>query len=43
VAPAVTSTLVAAIKAGQSIASALPALQTQLSGLAQTVGYAVSP
>jgi len=37
----VTSTLVAAVKSGQTIASALPALQSQLSGLAQIAGYAV--
>ena len=42
VVPAVTSTVVAAVKSGQSIASALPGLQTQLSGLAQTAGYAVT-
>lgn len=40
--PAITATLVAAIKDGQTIASALPALQTQLAGLAQTVGYEVT-
>ncbi len=43
VAAAVTTTVVNAIKSGQTIASALPGLQTQLSGLAQTVGYAVTP
>jgi ABC-type glycerol-3-phosphate transport system substrate-binding protein len=41
VAPAVTATVVASIKAGGTIADALPGLQTQLSGLAQTVGYEV--
>ncbi|MCX5317020.1 ABC transporter substrate-binding protein [Streptomyces sp. NBC_00154] len=39
----VNSTVVAAITGGQSIASAFPALQTQLSGLAQTAGYQVAP
>lgn len=37
------STVVAAITGGATIASALPGLQTQLSGLAQSAGYAVSP
>jgi len=38
----VDSTIVAAITGGQSLASALPTLQTQLSGLAQSSGYAVT-
>lgn len=38
----VTATVVAAVKAGQTIESALPALQTQLAGLAATAGYTVS-
>lgn len=42
VTPAVTATVIAAIKSGGTIASALPNLQTQLSGLAQTVGYEVT-
>jgi ABC-type glycerol-3-phosphate transport system substrate-binding protein len=39
--PTVTSTVVAAIKAGGTIASALPGLQDQLSALAQSAGYEV--
>lgn len=42
VASPVTSTIVASVKSGGSIASALPALQTQLAGLAASSGYAVS-
>ena len=37
----IDSTLVAAITSGQTITSALPALQSQLSGLAQSAGYAI--
>jgi len=37
------ATIVAAIKSGGTIAASLPDLQTQLSGLAQSAGYAVSP
>jgi multiple sugar transport system substrate-binding protein len=37
----VMSTVVASIKSGGDIASTLPALQTQLSGLAQAAGYQV--
>ncbi len=43
VASPVTSTIVASVKSGGTIASALPALQTQLAGLAASAGYAVSP
>lgn len=39
---AVTSTVVAAITSGKSIASALPGLQTQLAGLAASSGYEVT-
>jgi multiple sugar transport system substrate-binding protein len=38
----INATLVAAVKAGQSIESALPALQAQLAGLAASAGYSVS-
>lgn len=38
---AFTSTVVSAVRGGDSIASALPALQTQLTQLAQSVGYIV--
>jgi multiple sugar transport system substrate-binding protein len=37
-----TATVVAAVKAGQTIESALPALQTQLAALAASSGYSVS-
>jgi multiple sugar transport system substrate-binding protein len=40
--PALNSTVIAAIKSGKTIESALPDLQTQLSSLAQTVGYEVT-
>jgi ABC-type glycerol-3-phosphate transport system substrate-binding protein len=39
----VDSTIVAAITGGGTISSALPTLGTQLSALAQTAGYAVTP
>ncbi len=39
---AFTATVVAAIKAGKSVASALPDLGTQLTNLAQIAGYAVT-
>lgn len=38
----IDSTIVAAITSGGTISSALPALQSQLSALAQTAGYAVT-
>lgn len=41
VVPVITSTVVAAVKDGGTIADALPDLQAQLSALAQTVGYEV--
>lgn len=39
---AVSSTIAAAVKSGGTIASALPALQSQLAGLAASAGYTVS-
>ena len=42
IASPVTTTLVASVKSGGTIASALPALQSQLAGLAASAGYAVS-
>ncbi|MCZ9880968.1 ABC transporter substrate-binding protein [Arthrobacter sp. B2a2-09] len=39
---AVTATVVAAITSGKSVASSLADLQTQLAGLAQSTGYAVT-
>ena len=41
VASAITNTIVASVKSGGTIASALPTLQSQLAGLAATAGYAV--
>ena len=38
----INATLIAAVKAGQSIEEALPALQSQLAGLAASAGYGVS-
>jgi multiple sugar transport system substrate-binding protein len=38
----INATVVAAVKAGQTIESALEALQTQLAGLAASSGYSVS-
>jgi len=39
---AFTNTVAAAVSAGESMASAMPALQSQLASLAATAGYAVS-
>ncbi|MDQ0634175.1 ABC-type glycerol-3-phosphate transport system substrate-binding protein [Arthrobacter pascens] len=41
-APALSATVTAAIKSGKTIASSLEDLQTQLAGVAQTTGYAVT-
>ena len=39
---AFTNTVAAAVSAGDTMASAMPTLQTQLQSLAATAGYAVS-